>query len=52
MKFDFQQLKSNYFLFIWGNSPSYVVVVIYVDDVIVAGSSLDHIQSIKAFLHS
>lgn len=46
------QSKSDYSLFTEGFGSSFVALLVYVDDIIITGSSLDLITSLKQFLHS
>ncbi|KAF5445245.1 hypothetical protein F2P56_034311, partial [Juglans regia] len=48
--FGFTQAKSDSSLFIKHNSTSFMALLIYVDDVIVASNNLDEVASIKQFL--
>lgn len=46
----FIQSKSNYSLFTKGSSASFAVLLIYVDDILLTGLSIEHIVSVKEFL--
>lgn len=46
------QSKSDYSLFTCGSGNSFVVILLYVDDIIVAGLNSVVINEVKAFLHS
>lgn len=43
----FRQSKADYSIFFWDNGNVYIVILIYVDDVIVVGSNLEQIQQTK-----
>jgi hypothetical protein len=49
---NFTQSTSDHSLFTKKTNTSFTVLLVYVDDVIVAGDSLPELQSIKAILHS
>ncbi|CAL1389558.1 unnamed protein product [Linum trigynum] len=51
LAFDFVQSKADHALFIHRRGSSYVVALIYVDDVILAGNDLPFINRVKGFLH-
>ena len=49
--FGFSQSKSDYSLFIKGSSSSFVILLVYVDDIIITRHSQHVIDSLKQFLH-
>jgi hypothetical protein len=51
LKLNFVQAYSDYSLFTRKSSTAFTVLLVYVDDVIIAGTSLDDIHSIKSALH-
>jgi len=48
----YTQSTSDHLLFIKKTASTFTILLVYVDDVIVAGDSLSEFQSIKAILHS
>ncbi|MCI24778.1 retrovirus-related Pol polyprotein from transposon TNT 1-94, partial [Trifolium medium] len=48
----YQQSTADHSLFIKRENSQFTLLLVYVDDVIVAGNSLTEIQSIKSILHS
>ena len=52
LQFGFVQSKSNYSLFTKGLCPSFVALLVYVDDIIITSPSQHHIHSLKTFLHN
>nr|XP_016458147.1 PREDICTED: uncharacterized protein LOC107781862 [Nicotiana tabacum] len=42
---------SDYSMFPWGSGESFVILVVYVDDIIITGTDLAKISVVKAFLH-
>lgn len=48
----FSQSKSDYSLFTKGSGKSFVAFLVYVDDIILTGSSSQEICKVKEFLHS
>ncbi|MCH89412.1 retrovirus-related Pol polyprotein from transposon TNT 1-94, partial [Trifolium medium] len=51
LQLQFTQASSDHSLFTRQTASSFIVLLVYVDDVIIAGTSLDDIQSIKHALH-
>ncbi|KAK2387257.1 putative mitochondrial protein [Trifolium repens] len=51
LKLNFIQASSDHSLFTKKSSTSFIVLLVYVDDVIIAGTSLPEIQAIKSALH-
>jgi hypothetical protein len=51
LQMKFVQAASDHSLFTRKTSSSFIVLLVYVDDVIIAGTSLDDIQLIKSALH-
>ena len=49
LQFGFQQSKSDYSLFTWGSSTTLVIVLLYLDDIILAGPNLQAIDDVKTF---
>lgn len=52
VQFGFTQSKSDYSLFTPGSGTTPVVVLLYVDDIILAGPNLSAIADVKCILHS
>lgn len=52
IKFGFHQSKSDYSLFTKGSGSSFVALLVYVDVIIITGSSSDIIQSLKQLLRT
>ena len=52
ISFGFSQSKSDYSLFTRGDGTAFVAILLYVDDIIVAGPNMDEIALVKQFLHS
>ena len=52
ISFGFTQSRCDYSLFTRGSKDSLVVILLYVDDIIIAGPSVVAIDETKAFLHS
>jgi len=48
----FVQSKSDYSLFSWHHSDHYIFVLVYVDDLLITGNTLDGIAQLKQSLHS
>ena len=48
---DFQQSKADYSLFIRGKDDFFVVLLVYVDDIIIIGANVLHIQELKRDLN-
>ena len=48
----FKQANSDHSLFIKSSSSSFTILLVYVDDIILAGNSLDEFQNIKTILHN
>lgn len=48
----FKQSKSDYTLFIKQFANSIIVILVYVDDILIAGTHIHHISTTKQFLHS
>ena len=48
----FKQAHSDHSLFIKSSSSSFTILLVYVDDIILAGNSLDEFQNIKTILHN
>ncbi|KAL8090596.1 hypothetical protein AgCh_039879 [Apium graveolens] len=46
----FVQSKSDYSLFIYKNGEEITILAVYVDDIIITGSNVQHIQHIKEYL--
>ncbi|RVX14100.1 Retrovirus-related Pol polyprotein from transposon RE1 [Vitis vinifera] len=51
LKFGFSQAKADSSLFIRQTSTSFIALLIYVDDVIIASNDLKEIDAVKKFLH-
>lgn len=47
----FRQSRADHSLFIYQTGDIYTLALIYVDDVIIAGTNTDHIHATKSFLH-
>ena len=52
IQYGFVQSKSDYSLFTKGSGSSFIALLVYVDDIIIAGPSSQIINSLKNFLHS
>ena len=52
LQFGFAQSKSDYSLFTKGTGLHFVALLVYVDDIIITGPSLDVINALKSFLHT
>ena len=52
LQFGFTQAKSDYSLFVKSSGSTFVALLVYVDDIVITGPSLDLITKLKAFLHS
>ena len=52
ISFGLLQSKSDYFLFTKGLGSSFIALLVYVDDIIITGPSLEHIALLKQFLYS
>lgn len=52
LQFGFTQSKSDYSLFTKGTGSSSVALLVYVDDILITGPSLQVISSLKAFLNT
>lgn len=50
LDFGLEQSKSDYSLFTKGRGDSFVALLVYVDDIIITGSSLTSIEALKSFL--
>lgn len=48
----FSQSKANYSLFTRGQGPSFVALLVYVDDILLTGPSLIEISRLRSLLHS
>lgn len=48
----FHQSKSDYSLFIWGFSPTFIVVLVSVDDIIMTGAPSTNIDKLKGHLNT
>jgi len=51
LDFGFSQLKADYSLFTMSTSTSFTALLVYVDDIILASSSMDNITAVKDCLH-
>lgn len=49
---NFVQSKNDYSLFTSGSSPHFVAILVYVDDIVVAGPSLEMIQRVQKKIQS
>ena len=50
LKFGFSQSRNDYSLFVKGSGASFVALLIYVDDIIIAGSDSKLLQQVKHFI--
>ena len=50
--FGIQKSKSNYSVFYKNSNSSFILSVVYVDDIVITGSDSKGILSLKSFLHS
>jgi hypothetical protein len=48
---NYKQASSDHSLFIKSTASSFTLLLVYVDDVIIAGNSVSEIQSMKTALH-
>ena len=48
----FVQSKSDYSLFTWHHNDHYIFILVYVDDLLITGNTLDGISQLKQSLHS
>lgn len=48
----FVQSKSDFSLFVKGSSATFLALLVYVDDIIITGTSLDNIETLKGVLHN
>ena len=52
IQFGLSKSKFDYSLFVKGSSSTFVTLLVYVDDIVITGPSLDLIATLKTFLHS
>lgn len=52
MKFDFIQSSNDHSLFMFHRSESFLILLVYVDDVVLTGSDSGLIEKVKHFMHS
>lgn len=52
IKFNFQQFENDHCLFVYKSTYAFLILLVYVDDVLITGNSESHILKIKDFLHS
>ena len=50
-KFGMQKSKSDHFLFYKNSEVGIILLVMYVDDIVITGSDMESISSLKSFLH-
>ncbi|KAL5831849.1 hypothetical protein ACOSQ4_017203 [Xanthoceras sorbifolium] len=52
LKYGFLQFKSDYSLFTRGNGATFIILLMYVDDIIITSPNLHCISELKTFLHT
>ncbi|KAL4363042.1 hypothetical protein GQ457_04G026360 [Hibiscus cannabinus] len=50
LAYGFTQSPSEYSLFVKGNGSNLVILLVYVDDIVLAGSNLDQLKEVQSFL--
>lgn len=48
----FRQSRYDYSLVIKGEGEKMVIIIVYVDDLVITGSSLEEINKVKSYLHN
>ncbi|GMI87263.1 cysteine-rich RLK (RECEPTOR-like protein kinase) 8 [Hibiscus trionum] len=51
LTFGFQQSHADHSLFVHGSGDNMVVLLVYVDDIILAGNNLEQLSTVRSFLH-
>ncbi|GMI69898.1 cysteine-rich RLK (RECEPTOR-like protein kinase) 8 [Hibiscus trionum] len=51
LQYGFHQSQSDHSLFVHGSDDNMIVLLVYVDDIILAGKNVEHLQDVQAFLH-